>query len=234
MELDCEELSTKFDEANQTIGVLRFENNYLAKKTKKLEAELFQVRAQLERTSSAKLDEMLSLQKSVSDRTGLGYSFSSSNIASTSTTVFVPLSNNVEIKNNDVKIDSASENIDKGKFILGAPPKQDKKEAKNPRAKKVNSQKPKQKKQHLCHHYGVVGHTRPNCYKWLATQQNNGMIASRSQNQLQSSLAPLRDLLKALMFLSNLKSFNSSPSPPDQGFARQKGSSKVWKEKGSK
>ena len=36
------------------------------------------------------------------------------------------------------------------------------------------------------------------------------------------------------MFLSNLNSFNSSPSPPDQGFAKRKGSSKVWKEKGSK
>lgn len=61
MELDHEELFTKFDEANQTIGALRFENNFLAKKTKKLKAELFQVRAQLERTSSAKLDEMLNL-----------------------------------------------------------------------------------------------------------------------------------------------------------------------------
>ena len=61
VELDREELSTKFDEANQTIGALRFENNFLAEKTKKLEAELFQVKAQLERTSSAKLDEMLSL-----------------------------------------------------------------------------------------------------------------------------------------------------------------------------
>ena len=47
MELDHEELSTKFDEANQTIGALRFENNFLVEKTKKLEAELFQVRAQL-------------------------------------------------------------------------------------------------------------------------------------------------------------------------------------------
>ena len=45
VELDREELSTKFDEANQTIGELRFENNFLAEKTKKLEAELFQVRA---------------------------------------------------------------------------------------------------------------------------------------------------------------------------------------------
>ena len=67
------------------------------------------------------------------------YGISSSNIASTSTTVFVPPSNNVEIENNDVKTDLASKNIDKGKSILGAPPNQDKKEAKNPRAKKANS-----------------------------------------------------------------------------------------------
>ena len=66
---------------------------------------------------------MLSLQKSASDRTGLGYGFSYSNIASTSTTVFVPPSNNVEIVNNDVKIDLINENIDNGKSILGAPPK---------------------------------------------------------------------------------------------------------------
>ena len=50
-----------FDATNQTIGALSFENNFLAEKTKKLEAELFQVKAQLERTSSAKLNEMLSL-----------------------------------------------------------------------------------------------------------------------------------------------------------------------------
>ena len=67
VEPDREELSTQFDEANQTIGALRFENNFLAKKTKKLEAELFQIRAQLERTSSAKHDEMLSFQKFASD-----------------------------------------------------------------------------------------------------------------------------------------------------------------------
>ena len=139
VELEREELSTKFDESNQTIGALRFKNDFLAKKIKKLEAELFQVRAQLERTSSAKLDEMLSLQKSTFDWTSLGYDLSPSNIASTSTTVFVPPSKNVEIDNTNVKTDLASENIDKGKSILGAPPKQDKKEVKNPRAKKTNS-----------------------------------------------------------------------------------------------
>ena len=121
VELEREQIFTKFDEANQTIGALRFENNFLAEKTKKLEAELFQVKAQLERTSSAKLDKMLSLQKSVSDRIGLRYDFSSTSIASTSSTIFVPPVNNVEIEINNVKTDLASENIDKGNSILGVP-----------------------------------------------------------------------------------------------------------------
>ena len=60
---------------------------------------------------------MLSLQKSASDLTSLGYGFSSSNIASTNTIIFVPPSDNVEIENNDVKTDLASKNIDKGKSL---------------------------------------------------------------------------------------------------------------------
>ena len=136
VELEREEISTKFDEANQIIGALRFEHNFLAEKTKKLKAELFQVRAQLERTLSTKLNEMLSLQKSASDRTGLGYDFSSPSLASTSTTVFVPSTNNVETENNNVKNELANENIDKGKSILGEPPKLDKKVVKNPRIRR--------------------------------------------------------------------------------------------------
>ena len=61
VELEQVEISTKFDEANQIIGALRFKNNFLAEKTKKLKVELFQVKTQLERTSSGKLDEMLNL-----------------------------------------------------------------------------------------------------------------------------------------------------------------------------
>ena len=128
----------------------------------------------------------------------------------------------------------ASENINKGKSIVGAPPKLDKKEIKNFRAKKGNTQKYKQKKQHLYHHCGVTGHTLPNCYKWLATQQSNNMILSGNLNQFPSSFAPFGDLLKALMFFLNKNNFNSFPLPLDQRFSKRKGSSKVWKEKGSK
>ena len=81
----------------------------------------------------------LNLQKSASNRIGLGYDFSSPSVASTSATVFVPPVNNIKTKNNDVKNELASENIDKGKSILRAPPKLDKKEIKNPMAKKGKS-----------------------------------------------------------------------------------------------
>ena len=89
---------------------------------------------------------MLNLQKSALDHTSLQYDFSSPNIATSSTIVFVPPTNNIEIENNNVKNELGSENIDKGKSILGAPSKQDKKEVIYPRAKKGNTQKPKQKK----------------------------------------------------------------------------------------
>ena len=117
----------------------------MAKKTKKLEAELFQVKAQLERTSSVKLKEMLSLQKFASDQASLRYDLSSPSIAFTSNTVFVPHANNIETENNDVKNELASKNADKVKSILEAPPKLDKKEVKNSRVKKGITQKSKQK-----------------------------------------------------------------------------------------
>ena len=82
---------------------------------------------------------MLSLKKSTFDWTNLGYDFSSPSIASTSTTIFIPLTNNVETEKNYVKNEFASENVDKDKSILEAPPKLDKKDIKNPRAKKGNS-----------------------------------------------------------------------------------------------
>ena len=82
---------------------------------------------------------MLSLKKSAFDWTNLGYDFSSPSIASTSTTIFIPLTNNVETEKNYVKNEFASENVDKDKSILEAPPKLDKKDIKNPRAKKGNS-----------------------------------------------------------------------------------------------
>ena len=79
---------------------------------------------------------MLNFQKFASDRIGLRYDFSFPNIASSSTILFVSSANIVESQSNDVKTVLASENTDKGKSILEAPLKLEKKETKNSRTKK--------------------------------------------------------------------------------------------------
>ena len=66
------------------------ENTSLEEKVKNREAELSQARTQIERMSSAKVNEVLSAQKPNFDKTGLGYAVSS--MASGSRTVFVPQS----------------------------------------------------------------------------------------------------------------------------------------------
>ena len=75
---------------------------------------------------------MLNSQKFALDWTGLRYGLSSSNIVYTSTTIFVPHANNVKFENNEIKTELASENLDKGKSILGAPSKFEKKDVKKP------------------------------------------------------------------------------------------------------
>ena len=110
---------------------------------------------------------MLNLYKSASNGTGLGYELSNSspNIAYSSKIVFVSPANDNDAENNEVKTEIASENLDKGKSIQGAPPKVEKKETRNPRNKKDNNKKSQPKKPHFCHHYGALRHTRSNCYK---------------------------------------------------------------------
>ena len=97
----------------------------------------------MERTSSAKLDEMLNLQKSAFNRTGLGYELSNSSyIASSSKTFFVSPANNENLEKNETKTVIASENNqDKGKSILGAPPKMEKKKTRNPKSNKAKNKK---------------------------------------------------------------------------------------------
>ena len=63
---------------------------------------------------------MLSFQKAASYKTGLGYDFSSPNIASSSTTMFVSPANNVNSENNESKTEIASENLDNGKSIMSS------------------------------------------------------------------------------------------------------------------
>ena len=87
------DLLVKLDETTRLVEILVMENTLLEEKVKNREVELSQARTQIERMSSAKVDEVLSAQKPNFDKTGLGYAVSSdpsSSTASRSRTVFVP------------------------------------------------------------------------------------------------------------------------------------------------
>ena len=76
LKLEKKNLLVKLFDANELINVVKIGNMNLIKKG--LETKLNVTREQLGRTSSFKLDNMLSVQKSSSDKTGLRYAESGS------------------------------------------------------------------------------------------------------------------------------------------------------------
>ena len=105
------------------------------------------------------MQSLMSFQKAASNKTCLGYEFSSPNIASSSKILFVSPANDNDVENNEAKTEIASENLDNDKSILGAPPKVEKKETRNPRNKKDNNKKFQPKKPHFCHQCEASRHT---------------------------------------------------------------------------
>ena len=129
------DLLVKLDKTTRLVETLILENTSLEEKVKNLKVELSQAKTQIDRMSSAKLDEVLSVQKPISDKIGLGYAVSSgpsSSMTSGLKTVFVP----------------QSEKGDKGmKF-------------KTDLSNSKSFIRP-----HVCHHCGVSRHIRLNCFK---------------------------------------------------------------------
>jgi hypothetical protein len=72
------------------LNSMHTEKSSLLFKIQELEEKLLETQLQLERVTDEKLTRMLSIQKSPHDKTGLGYVASSSDIPSSSKTVFVP------------------------------------------------------------------------------------------------------------------------------------------------
>ena len=143
------------------------ENTSLEEKVKNLKVERSQVRTQIERISSAKLDEVLSAQKPSSDKTGLGYAVSSgpsSSMASGSRIVFVP----------------QSEKADKGM------------KSKTDLTNSKSFVRP-----HVCHNCGVFGHIRPNFFKLYPQKQvsKQSQVSSQGPTSLFGELLKVLSFL---------------------------------------
>ena len=72
IELEKKNLLVKLFDANDLLNNVKTENMLLLEKVKNLEYKLSVAREQTDRSTSSKLDHTLSVQKSPSDKTGLG------------------------------------------------------------------------------------------------------------------------------------------------------------------
>ena len=73
LELEKKNLLVKLFDTNELLNNMKTENMLFLDKVKNLELELFVAREQTDRFASSKLDHILSVQKSPSNKTGLGF-----------------------------------------------------------------------------------------------------------------------------------------------------------------
>ena len=129
-------------------------------KIKFLELEIIQANVKVERISTQKLNNVLSSQKSSHDKIGLGYTEDGSSSSEPKKEVrFVSAKNEEKLK--EVKLEIETPAV--VKRTIGAKPKEKEKSLpKNQRGSQVK---------HVCHHCGIQGHTRPNCFKFHALKK---------------------------------------------------------------
>ena len=89
LELEKKILLIKLFDANDLLNKVKTENMVLLDKVKNLELELSVAREQTDRFARSKLDHMLSVQKSPSDKTSLGF-MDSISVSAPHSTNFVP------------------------------------------------------------------------------------------------------------------------------------------------
>ena len=212
LEQEKKNLLVKFFDANELINIVKIENMSLIEKDKSLEFELSVARQQLDRTSSSKLDNMLSGQKFAYDKTGLGFvkSFSTSIVHPTK---FVPASTNPKL---EVRV--PNKEVLATRKIMVDLSKSKPKKSNHPRSKKQH------KPQWFCHFYGGVGHTCPNCFKLQTTKQatKQKVFVPKAQDPM----TLIHELVKALNLYANAGV--DQQSNVSRNFNTKFASKKVW------
>ena len=132
---------------------------------------MIQANAKVEHVASKKHDEVLAHQQPFSDKSSLGYtgeSNSSTNVSKEMNFVKAkePMVATLSFKNVKVEkkpIGTTQKVLRKPQNPFVAKPKA---KGKSPPKSQIGPQV-----QHFCHHYGIRGHTRPNCYKLHALKK---------------------------------------------------------------
>ena len=142
-------------------------------KIKFLELEVVQANAKVERVSSNKLDEVLAYQKPFSDKSGLGYTGESSSSVKVSKEIkFVKAKEPMVTTTNTEKVKPEKKRNVIDQWFMTKPPNRSVVKPKGKGNSLPKSQRGP-RTQHFCHHCGIQGHTRPNCYKFKALKNSS-------------------------------------------------------------
>jgi len=138
------------------LNSLQTEKSSLLFKVQELEEKLLETQLQLERVTDEKLTRMMSIQKSPNDKTGFGYVASSSNVPSSSKTVFVKPT------------------------VPELPPAVEDKQKEKVNDDFLGTQQPHSiRRPPICHHCCLSGHVRPQCSLLKAQKAKAKEEASR-------------------------------------------------------
>ena len=161
-ELDKKNLLVKLFDATELLNNVKTKNMLLLDKVKSLEHELSIARKQSNRSASFKLDHMLSVQKSPSDKTRLGF-VESINVSAPNSTIFVPSFSSEPLLS------------EVAKPLEVTPPRKIRVELKEfkPKQSTLSEDKSHDKPTWICHFCGKSGYIRPNCYKLQAAKRAN-------------------------------------------------------------
>ena len=165
---DHKSLLVHYKEVKCEIETLNGELTETYTKVKFLELEVVQANAKIEKVSTKKLDEVHSQQKSFSNRSRLGYTGESSSAANISKEVkFMKAKEPVLVAPTVEKAKVEKKKIVADQKVLNKPRNQSmvRSEA---RGKSLPRSQRGSKTNHVCHHCGLQGHTRPKCHKLRA------------------------------------------------------------------
>ena len=157
---DYRSLLVRYKEAKCEIETLNGELTEAYSKVKFLEFELVQANAKIEQVSTKKLDDVFSFQKTFSDKTGLGYIGESSSAVNISKEVkFVKAKELIVVASTVEKanVEKKKKNVANHR-VLNKPCNQSVVRS-AARAKSLPRSQRGLRMNHLCHHYGLQGHT---------------------------------------------------------------------------
>ena len=221
--IDKKNLLVKLFDANELLNNLKTENMLLLYKVKTFELDL-----SIARSTSSKLDQLLSVQKSPSNKSGIGFVESISVFAPHSTQ-FVPSSSS-EPSVNEVVSETVKPPVSKVvKPIEVSSSKKirvDLKESK-PKVSTLSKDKMHGKPAWVCHFCEKSGHIHPNCYKLQAAKRANK--PKMPVPQAQDPIALIGELVKALNLYSNLGVGNHSNMNTNSN--ARGASKKLWMQK---